>query len=130
LTGHDQCEHVLVLKQALALYDAYTEQVRECDADIARRFQAITPVGPDELPPLDRANTYRTHHKHGPDDDARGLRDQLTGGDLVAIPGLHASTVHTIRSAIGLDLQQWPHAKAFCSWLGLAPQHEISGGKI
>src|SRR5215475_12871273 len=24
----------------------------------------------------------------------------------------------------------WPNAKAFCSWLGLAPHHEISGGKI
>jgi transposase len=50
--------------------------------------------------------------------------------DLVAIPGLHARTVHTIRSAIGLDPRQWPHAKAFCSWRGMAPHHEISGGKI
>jgi transposase len=33
-------------------------------------------------------------------------------------------------SAIGLDLRKWPHAKAFCAWLGLAPHHEISGGKI
>jgi transposase len=49
---------------------------------------------------------------------------------LGAIPGLNASTVHTILSEIGLDLRQWPHAKAFCSWLGLAPHHEISGGKI
>jgi transposase len=55
---------------------------------------------------------------------------QLTGVDLVAIPGLNASTVQTILSEIGLDLRKWPHAKAFCSWLGLAPRHEISGGKI
>jgi transposase len=33
-------------------------------------------------------------------------------------------------SEIGLDLRKWPDAKAFCSWLGLAPHHEISGGKI
>jgi transposase len=50
--------------------------------------------------------------------------------DLVAIPGLHASTVQTILSQIGLDPRKWPHAKAFCSWLGLAPHHEISGGKV
>ena len=55
---------------------------------------------------------------------------QLTGVDLVAIPGLNASTVQTILSEIGLDLQRWPNAKAFCSWLGLASHHEISGGKI
>ena len=130
LTGHDQPEHVLALKQALALYDVYTEQVRECEAEIARRFQAIKPVGPDELPPLKQANKHRTHHKNAPDDDARGLLYQLTGVDLVAIPGLNASTVPTILSEIGLDPRKWPNAKAFCSWLGWAPRHEISGGKI
>ena len=50
--------------------------------------------------------------------------------DLAAIPGLNASTVQIILSQIGLDPRKWHHAKAFCSWLGLAPQHEISGGKI
>jgi transposase len=130
LTGHYQPEHVFALKQALALYDVYTEQVRECDAEIERRFRAIKPVGPDELPPLNRANKHRTHNKNAPDYDARGLLYQLTGVDLVAIPGLNASTVQTILSEIGLDPRKWPNAKAFCSWLGLAPRHEISGGKI
>jgi transposase len=55
---------------------------------------------------------------------------QLTGVDLVAIPGLNASTAQTLLSEIGLDMQQWPNAKAFCAWLGLAPRHEISGGKV
>ena len=44
LTGHSQPEHAFALKQALALYDVYTKQVREGDAEIERRFQAITPV--------------------------------------------------------------------------------------
>ena len=130
LTGHDQPEHVFALRQALALHDAYTEQVRECDAEIERRFQAIMPVWPDELPPLDRANKHRTRNKNAPLYDARGMLYQLTGADLVAIPGLNASTVQTILSEIGLDLRKWPHAKALCSWLGLAPRHEISGGTM
>ena len=129
MTGHDQPEQVCALKQALALYDVYTEQVRECDAEIARRFQAIKPVWPDALPPLNRANKHRTHNKNAPDYDARGLLYQLTGVDLVPIPGLNASTVQTILSEIGLDPRKWPNAKAFCSWLGLAPHHEISGGR-
>jgi transposase len=130
LTGHYQPEHVFALKQALALYDAYTDQVRECDAEIERRFQAIKPVWSDKLPPLDRGNKHRTHNKNAPTYDARSLLYQLVGVDLIAIPGLNASTVQTILSEIGLDLRKWPHAKAFCSWLGLAPHHEISGGKI
>src|SRR5215510_2961616 len=113
-----------------ALYDVYTEPVRECAAAIARRVQASKPVGPDEHPPLNRANKHRTHHKHAPDDDARGVLDQLLGVDLVAIPGLHASTVQTLLSDISLAPRQWPNAKAFGSWLGLAPHHEISGGTI
>ena len=130
LRGHYQPEHVFALQQALALYDAYTEPVRECDAAIEQPFQAMRPVGPDALPPLNRANTHRTHHKNAPGYDARGLLYQLTGVDVVAIPGLNASTVQTMLSDIGLDLRKWPSAKAFCSWLGLAPHHEISGGKI
>jgi transposase len=74
LPGHDQPEPVVVLQQALALYAVSTAPGREGDAAIARRFQASKPVGPDELPPLTRANKHRTHHKHAPDDDARGWR--------------------------------------------------------
>lgn len=62
--------------------------------------------------------------------DARRLLYQLTGGDVVAIPGMNASTVQTLLSEVGLDLRKWPKAKAFCAWLGLAPRHEILGGKV
>ena len=55
---------------------------------------------------------------------------QLTGVDLLAIPGLQASTAQTILAEIGLDMRKWPNEKAFCAWLGLAPRHEISGGKV
>jgi transposase len=130
LTGHYRAEHVFALQQALALYDVYTAQVRECDAEIARHFHAIMPVWDADLPPLDRQDKALSHSKNAPAYDARSLLYQLTGVDLVAIPGLHASTVQTILAEIGLDMGKWPHAKAFCAWLGLAPRHEISGGKI
>ena len=55
---------------------------------------------------------------------------QLTGVDLVAVPGLNASTVQTLLSASGLDLRKWSNTKAFCAWLGWAPRQEISGGKV
>jgi transposase len=130
LPGHDQPEHVVALQPALARYDVYTKQMRECDAEVERRFQAIKPVWADAEPPLNRENTHCTHHKNTPDDDARGLRYQLMGVDLVAIPGLNASTGQTLLSDIGLDPWKWPNAKAFCSWLRLAPRHEISGGNV
>jgi transposase len=88
------------------------------------------PSWSDERPSRNRATTHRTHHKNAPLDDARGMLSQLTGVAFVAIPGLHASTVHTILAELGLEPRKWPHAKAFCAGLGLAPRHESSGGKL
>jgi len=130
LTGHYRPEQVFALKQALALYDTYTAQVRECDAEIERQFQAITPVWEDDLPPLDPTDKRDSHSKNAPSYDARGLLYQLTGVDLIAIPGLHAGSVQPLIAEIGLDMHPWPTVKAFASWLGLAPRHEISGGKV
>src|SRR5512143_675047 len=50
LTGNYRPEHLFALKQALALYDFYTAQLRECDAEIERQFKTIPPVTDDPLP--------------------------------------------------------------------------------
>ena len=39
-------------------------------------------------------------------------------------------TIHTVLSEIGLDMSKWPTDKHFASWLGLCPDHKISGGKV
>jgi transposase len=104
--------------------------VREGDAEIARHFQALTPLWADEWPPRNRQDNALSHRTKAPAYDARSRLDQLTGVDLGAIPGLHAGVVHTIRAEIGLDLGKWPHEKACCAWLGLAPRHAIAGGNI
>jgi transposase len=120
----------LALQQAPARYDADPDPGRECEAAIARRFRAIKPVWSDARPPPDRGTTPRTHHKKAPTGEARSRLSQVVGVDLSAIPGLNAGTGHTMRSEIGRDLRQWPHAKACCAWVGLAPPRESSGGQI
>lgn len=127
LTGNYRPEHVFALKQALALYDAYTTQLQECDAEIERQFQAIKPVTEDDPPPSNKPNT---HSKNGPSYDARTLLYRLTGVDLCAIDGMNESTVQTALTETGTDLSAFATDKQFGSWLGLAPHHEISGGKI
>ena len=130
LTGNYRAEHVFALKQALALYDAYTEQIRECDQEIERQYTVLKPIHDDDLPPLDTSDKKNTHSKNGPPYDARTLLYQLLGVDLIAINGLNASTVEDIISEIGTDIECWPTDKHFCSWLGLAPHNDISGGKV
>ena len=130
LTGNYRPEHLFALKQALALYDFYTAQLRECDAEIERQFKTIPPVTEDPLPPSASTDKKGSHSKNKPHYDARTLLFRITGVDLVAISGLNESTVQTIISEVGTDLRAFPSEKHFCSWLTLAPHHEISGGKV
>jgi transposase len=129
LTGNYRPEHVFALKQSLALYDAYTEQLRECDKEVEAHFANLKPVS-DDLPPLSGNDKPNTHSKNGPSYPARELLYKLTGVDLVAIPGLNESTVQTIIAEVGTDMSHWKTEKHFCSWLHLVPHNDISGGKV
>ena len=130
LTGSYRAEQVFALKQAVALYDFYTTQIQECDAELERQFTALKPERPDDLPPLDQSDKRNSHSKNGPSYDAREVLYQMLGIDLVAISGLNASTVQTILAEVGTSLAAFPSEKQFCAWLGLVPHHEISGGKV
>jgi transposase len=55
---------------------------------------------------------------------------RLTGVDLVAVTGLAASIAQTILSEVGTDMSRFPTVTHFCSWLGLAPHNDISGGRV
>lgn len=128
LTGNYRPEHLFALQQALALYDFYSEQIAACDAEIEQQFANLKPVS-DDLPPLPPSTKPKSHSKNGPSFDARAHLYRITGVDLVAITGLNESTVQTIIAEIGTDMSHFPTEKHFCSWLGLAPHNDISGGK-
>jgi transposase len=62
--------------------------------------------------------------------NARAHILRITGVDLVAGHGISDSLAQTILAEIGTDMRKWPTDKHFCSWLGLAPKNDISGGQI
>ncbi len=57
---------------------------------------------------------------------------QYFGGvDLLKKPGVSYSTVLTLMSEIGpMGLRRFPASRHFTSWLRLAPNNKISGGKV
>lgn len=133
LSGNYRDEHVFALKQALALYDFYTTQIAECDAEMQRQYdkmQGLAGTDEHELPPLGPRSKKGSHSKNAPAFDVRTHLYRLTGVDLVAVTGLEESTVLSIVTEIGTDMTRWPTAKHFCSWLGLAPHNAISAGKV
>lgn len=54
----------------------------------------------------------------------------LYNTDLMAIPGIGPGVMLSIVSELGLSIHKFETPKQFCSWLRLAPNNRISGGKI
>ncbi|MCL5999718.1 MAG: IS110 family transposase [Chloroflexi bacterium] len=130
LSGDYRAELIFVLKQSLALDDVYTLHIAACDTEIAQQLAALPPaVDPNEPAPT-LSSKPNSHSKTAPGPEPPLALYTLAGVDLLASPGFSASTAQTLLSEIGTDLSAWPNEKAFCSWLGLAPHHDISGGKV
>jgi transposase len=130
LRGNYKPEHVFVLKQALAQYDFYLQQIQECDAQMEAMYAALPSTDPDERvspPPKPKGGKRRKNQAHF--DLATSLY-QVVGVDLTAVDGLDALTAQSIITEIGIDVNAWPTVKHFTSWLGLAPHNDKSGGKV
>lgn len=131
LTGNWQEAHLFILQQALEIFDYYSAKVAVCDAELERQYQAMESRGEPNapLPDLPRAKPG-SKSKNEPNFNVRAQMARIVGVDLVAVMGLSASSVQTIISEIGTDMSKFPTVKHFCSWLGLAPRNDISGGKV
>ena len=132
LTGTWREEHLFVLKQSLELYDFYTKQIEVCDAEMDRLYALTRPdwaVG--ELPAIPKKK-QNSHSKNAPR-NAREIRKHLqriNGADLSVVDGFGVSLAQTVTMEVGSNVgEKFPTDKHFCSWLGLAPKHEISGGQ-
>jgi transposase len=128
LYGNWRQEHLFALKQAVELYDFHQRQIAACDRKIeAQLRQFEDKSGGQKLPPKVRR---RRRGDNRPAFDARQALYRMSGVDLTVIEGIEESTALTVLSEIGTDMSRWPTVKHFCSWLGLCPNHRISGGKV
>jgi transposase len=131
LTGHYRPEHLFVLQQNLALYDACQAHLAACDHAIEMELHTLSaPLDPltTALPP---PRVTRTPRGHEPRFDIRTPLHRLTGGiDLTQIDGIAPHTALKLISEIGTDMSRWATEKHFTSWLTLAPRNKISGGRL
>ena len=132
LTGDYRTEHLFVLKQARESYRFLQAQIAECDVEVdtvLSGWEAKVDLQQQPLPPTRKKNRSKSKHKPLP----FNLRQQLyrvTGVDLTEIDGLDVLSVQALISEIGLNMHRWPSQKHFASWLGLCPDHRISGGQV
>jgi len=134
LTGSWREEHLFVLKPSLEMYDFYTRQIAACDAESERMSNTVRPNendSDDDDPPPVPQHKRQSHSKNAPQGGAiRKHLKRICGVDVTAIPGLGEVLAQEIVMATGTDMSQFPNEKHFCSWLGLAPKNDISGGKV
>ncbi|MCX8567336.1 MAG: Transposase IS116/IS110/IS902 family protein [Glomeribacter sp. 1016415] len=125
LKGNWRTEHLFALKQAVALYDVYGEQLSECDQQLESMLKAMQTQAGDPGPSKRQSLT-----RNSPKFDARTHLFNTCGVDLTSINGIDATTALKVISEIGPDLSCFKNAKHFTSWLGLCPGTKISGGKM
>jgi len=136
LAGHWKQEQLFNLEQARLTYAHFQEQILQCEQRIEQQMGAIQsrlPPGPTESrcsPEPDEdpvpSKSLKPHRKYHLSTELR----RITGVDLTAIDGIGALTAQVVISEVGTDMSPWPTEKHFASWLGLCPDHRISGGRI
>lgn len=130
LRGTWRQEHLFALGQALATWEHLERQVVEVDRQIE---QALSSMNDDPRvnlqTPLPPAGAKIRKAQKALGFDARTLLFQKAGADLTAVLGISLLTSLTVLSEIGTDMSRWPTVGHFSSWLGLAPNTRISGGK-
>lgn len=125
LEGFWKEEHIFELEQSHDLYQSYQAKIRDCDAQIEGLLREQT--GIDKIPD---EKIKAKSNKNNLNFNAKPLLNKLTGTDLSEIFGITETNALDIISEVGLDMSKWPTVKHFTSWLNLAPNNKISGGKI
>jgi LAS superfamily LD-carboxypeptidase LdcB len=133
LEGNYREEYIFELRQAVDLYDYYTQLIRHCDDKIEKAYAELpAKVDPNRKPlPEPKRETKRlVPKKNAVAFDLRTALYRMAGVDLTVVDGLSALTVQMILSETGVNMSPWKTAKHFASWLCLCPHNDISGGKV
>lgn len=125
LNGVWKEEHIFELEQSYTIYQFYHEKIKACDVKIEYHLREKT--GADTI---EDVKLKAKSNKNNLNFNAQKILEELTGTDLPEIFGITESNAIEIISEIGLDMSKWPTVKHFTSWLNLAPNNKISGGKI
>jgi len=133
LHGNNREDFLFGLKQEFESYQFYQKKIKSCDKKIEQFVKSELKKSPEKLKLKTTEKPYKRINKNAPEiKDFNQVAFQYFGGvDLMAIEGVSHGTVLAIMSEIGQDgFNKFPSSKEFVSWLRLAPNNKISGGKV
>ena len=140
LQGHWREEVLFELRQVVEAYDFYQKQLAACDQELAKYTAMVAsrekiekqelPEGAKTLLSSKSERRPKTPRKNQPIFDLASELQRTMGVDLTRIDGIDVITTQVIFSEIGPDFSAFPDENHFASWLTLAPQHDVSGGRV
>jgi len=132
LVGDYRGEHLFTLRQSFELYQEYSRRMEDVDAEIETYAAKLeTKLELSGAPQTERKKARKCKPERRHLAQMRVLCRQKFGVDVCRIPGMQRGGIAEILLAeTGPDLSAFGSASAFGAWQGLAPNHEISGGKI
>lgn len=133
LHGNNREDYLFGLSQEFESYQFFQKKIAACDKQIEKFIKIELKKSPSKSALKTTDKPYKRINKNGP--KIKNLNQvsfqYFNGVDLLAIEGLSHATVLSIMSEIGPDgFHKFDTAKQFASWLRLAPNNRISGGKI
>lgn len=132
LVSNKRTDYLFGLQQEFDRYQFYVGKIEECDQQIVKLLEEIiankeTIV--DDLPIEKKDKRLNKNSLKGINLNIVAYQ-YFDGVDLLSIPGVSFSTVLIFMSELGPNgLDKFSSAKKFASWLRLAPNNKISGGR-
>lgn len=128
LHGEWKPDQLFLLEECYQFYKHYRAKIVQTDVKIEALLKQSLVGRPTcgDLPKVKR----KRGHKNSPSFELRPIAYQFFGVDLYQIDGVSDSTLLCILCMIGDRVDKFPTAKHFVSWLRLAPNNKISGGKV
>ena len=133
LQSNNRKDYLFALKQEFQTYNETQKKIAQCDKMIGRFMNSFFKKNPQLKKLKTSSKSYKRVTKNTPKNlDLNQIAYRYFGGvDLMSIEGISHSTVLSIMSEIGpKGFQKFKTGKQFSSWLRLAPNNKISGGKV
>jgi transposase len=133
LQSNNRQDYLFVLKQELKKYQGTQQLISECDIEIKNLLNKF--INQDDVKKslyIDKKIHKRINKNTPKNLDLNLIAYQYFDGvDLYAIEGFSHGTVLSLMSEIGeKGIRKFQNAQHFASWLRLAPNNKISGGRI
>ncbi len=129
LQGHWSEELLYELEDCYQIYSLLQYRLKACDKrleELLNEFTKDTHFDGQQT----QLTKKQTKGKNQPKFNLSELSFKFYGVDLFAIESISSSTVLTLICEIGYGIYKFQSAKQFTSFLRLAPNNRISGGKI